>query len=284
MLKMLCKALFVLHTCSALSGTTQRGRLAQAWLRVTENVAETAAWYEELFAVSTRTLENGDEAEVLFENDFALRLSKTAPSKPYAERAGIIGVGVEVSAECVDQLPGEIVQLTVAASLYPDEDPSNQATLRYARLEDPAGYPVFGIIGDTAEKPAPKLVLCVSDLDQSIEFYTRCLGMRLLRKRALVPDLPAMTGIVGFTDADDTTLAKSPEGADPSATPRLELRYLYNNENVAANVGLAELHIACPDPDACAAMAELHGGTLKDDENLILHDPDGYAIRLFPLA
>lgn len=275
-MKLAAIALFLPHGCLGLSTT----KFARAWLRA-DNAVEVATWYETQFALDT-TVE-GDEAEVSFgSSDFSLRLSPSAPSKPYESSAGILGIGLELPQAAVENL-GDVVELKVAASLIPDEDPTKTATLRFAQVHDPAGYPVFGIVGDVADTPAPKLVLTVSDLDQSIEFYTRCLGLRLLRKRSLVPDLAAMVGILGDTDADDATLTRSPEGATPDAKPRIELRYIYSNDNVEADVGLAELQIQCADPEAQAALADVYGGTLADEDNLLVTDPDGYLIRLLPL-
>mmetsp|Transcript_16081 Transcript_16081/g.50402 ORF Transcript_16081/g.50402 Transcript_16081/m.50402 type:complete len:284 (-) Transcript_16081:171-1022(-) len=256
-------------------------KLARAWLRA-EEPGVAAKWYEERIAgVSTRDAAE-DSTDVLF-GEFALRYSATAPSEPYsAEAMGFLGIGVELPEPAACEF-GVLEELAVAASLVPDEPPEKKTTLRFATSGDPAGYPVFAVTGTNDQPASPKLVLCVSDLNDSVEFYTRCLGMRLLRRRSLVPGAAAMVAILGYTDADEATLARSPEGSDPSAAPRLELRYVYGNENVKPKSGLAELVVEAADPDALAGMADLYGGTLLEEQptdDILVHDPDGYTIRL----
>jgi len=247
------------------------------------DASATAAWYAETFGTTT-TERNG---EVVFEESgLALAFEDGVWDK---EKMGLIGVGVEVAdAAAVAALCPSVAELEVCASMVPDEDPAKETAFAIGELTDPAGLSVT-CLAQTAPAnppprlfPAPKLALTVSDLDASIEFYTNALGMQLLRKRALLPDIPAMSAFLGFSSvASSDDLVDSAEGADDQATPRVELRYVYNNDDVAPANGLGDILICDADPDAIRAAAEAHGGSVDatpdDEQSVRVFDPDGYA-------
>lgn len=250
MMMMLLLVLNHVHSLSAPTATA--GRFSRARLGV-ESPASSAAWLTDQFS----SLSNCEDqaTSVLMYDDFSFT---------FEEGSGPTGSGLLGIETTVDSLsPEETEEETYAASMIPDEAPENVFTAKFSKKEDPtSGLPIFGVVGPTP----PKLILCVSDLDASIEFYTRCLGMNLMVKRSMVPAFPAMTALLAF----------SPD------QPRIELRYLYGNDDVHPDV---TLNVQQNDCEQIAAMAELYGGTLGDDDDdqLTIQDPDGYTISLSEL-
>ncbi len=118
-------------------------------------------------------------------------------------------------------------------------------------------------------------MLRVFDLDRSIDFYTRLMGMRLLRRRE-VPEGRYTLAFVGY-------------GAEETHTV-LELTYNWDQKE-PYDLGTAFGHLAIAVPDvyaACAALAKegvkipRPAGPLKFGTSHIafIEDPDGYRIEL----
>lgn len=118
----------------------------------------------------------------------------------------------------------------------------------------------------------------VGDLDRSIEFYTRVLGMRLLRRKDY-PEGRFTLAFVGYQEEH--------EG------PVLELTH--NWDTSAYDLGNGYGHIALAVPDAAAACAELRerggkvvreAGPMKHGSTVIafVEDPDGYKVELIERA
>jgi lactoylglutathione lyase len=117
-------------------------------------------------------------------------------------------------------------------------------------------------------------MLRVGDLDKSLDFYTRVLGMKLLRTTDR-PDQKYTLAFVGY--------ASNPEQAE------LELTYNYGVSSY--ELGSAYGHIALQVEDvyaACAAIKAAGGtvtreaGPVKGGSTLIafVEDPDHYKIEL----
>lgn len=118
-------------------------------------------------------------------------------------------------------------------------------------------------------------MLRVYDLEKSLDFYTRHLGMKFLR-RADFEGGRFTLAFVGYGDESDTTV--------------LELTYNWDQEE-PYDLGNAYGHIAIGVPDiyaACAAM-EKEGvkiprppGPMKHGTTVIafVEDPDGYKVEL----
>ncbi len=118
-------------------------------------------------------------------------------------------------------------------------------------------------------------MLRVSDLDKSLDFYTRILGMKVLRKN----DYPAgkfTNTFVGYQDED--------------AGPTLELTYNWD-QSVPYDRGNAWGHIALKVSDVYAASDYLKAegveftklpSPMKNGTRIIafIKDPDGYPIEL----
>ena len=117
-------------------------------------------------------------------------------------------------------------------------------------------------------------MLRVGDLERSIDFYTKVLGMRELR-RTERPDQRYSLAFVGYGDERSNAV--------------LELTYNYGVTSY--DIGTAYGHVAIAVPDAaaaCAAVRERGGnvtreaGPVKGGTTVIafVQDPDGYKIEL----
>ncbi len=117
-------------------------------------------------------------------------------------------------------------------------------------------------------------MLRVGDLQRSIDFYTRVLGMTLLRTTDR-PDQKYSLAFVGY--------ASNPEQAE------IELTYNYGVERY--EIGTAYGHIALQVADAAAACERIRaaGGTVTREAGPVkggttviafVQDPDGYKIEL----
>ncbi len=117
-------------------------------------------------------------------------------------------------------------------------------------------------------------MLRVGDLQRSIDFYTRVLGMVLLRTTDR-PDQKYSLAFVGY--------ASNPDQAE------IELTYNYGVEKY--ELGSAYGHIALQVEDAAAACARIKaaGGTVTREAGPVkggstviafVQDPDGYKIEL----
>ncbi|CAN5184585.1 lactoylglutathione lyase [soil metagenome] len=122
------------------------------------------------------------------------------------------------------------------------------------------------------------MMIRVGDLDRSIDFYTRLLGMQLLRRT----DRPEQ----------QYTLAYLGYGANPEHA-ELELTYNYGVSHY--DLGTAYGHIAISVPDAAAACSRIRdaGGAVTRDAGPVkggstviafVQDPDGYKIELIESA
>ncbi len=117
-------------------------------------------------------------------------------------------------------------------------------------------------------------MLRVGDLERSLHFYTRVLGMRLLR----TTDRPEQKYTLAFVGYDDE-----------SAQAALELTYNYGVSRYDPGSGYGHVAIEVPDAAAaCASVRSLGGrvtreaGPVKGGTTVIafVEDPDGYKIEL----
>ncbi len=122
-------------------------------------------------------------------------------------------------------------------------------------------------------------MLRVFDLERSLDFYTRLMGMKLIRKRD-VPEGRYTLAFVGYDDEADGTV--------------LELTYNYDQkEPYELGAAFGHLAIGVPDLYATCAMLAKEGvkiprapGPLKFGTVHIafIEDPDGYKIELIERA
>ncbi len=114
----------------------------------------------------------------------------------------------------------------------------------------------------------------VGDLDRSIDFYTRVLGMRLLRRKDY-PEGKFTLAFVGYGDETDTSV--------------IELTHNWETETYDIGsgfghvaIGVDNIYTVCDEirTAGCAIMRE--PGPMKHGSSVIafVNDPDGYAIEL----
>lgn len=117
-------------------------------------------------------------------------------------------------------------------------------------------------------------MLRVGDLQRSIDFYTKVLGMSLLRKTEN-PEYKYTLAFVGY-------------GSNPD---HAELELTYNHGTDSYEMGTAYGHIAIGVDDAAKACADVkaaggnvtrEAGPVKGGSTVIafVQDPDGYKIEL----
>ena len=117
-------------------------------------------------------------------------------------------------------------------------------------------------------------MLRVGNLESSIEFYTRVLGMKLLRRKDY-PDGKFTLAFVGYGDESDHTV--------------IELTHNWDTQDYDLGEGYG--HIAIEVDDVYAAVEELQtrggkvirpAGPMNAGTTIIafIEDPDGYPIEL----
>ncbi|MEM9102544.1 MAG: lactoylglutathione lyase [Pseudomonadota bacterium] len=114
----------------------------------------------------------------------------------------------------------------------------------------------------------------VGHLDRSIDFYTKVLGMKLLRK--------------SDNEAYRYTLAFVGYG-DEDTQPVLELTFNWDTHHYDLGNGFGHIAIGCDDIYATCDKIVAKGGTITRDPGPVkggktliafVKDPDGYAIEL----
>lgn len=117
-------------------------------------------------------------------------------------------------------------------------------------------------------------MLRVGDLDRSLDFYTRVLGMKLLRRKDY-PDGKFTLAFVGYGDESETAV--------------LELTHNWGVDKY--ELGTAYGHVALGVDDVTAAVEKIRAaggkvvrepGPMKHGSTMLafVEDPDGYRIEL----
>jgi lactoylglutathione lyase len=117
-------------------------------------------------------------------------------------------------------------------------------------------------------------MLRVGNLERSIEFYTRVLGMKLLRQKDY-PDGKFTLAFVGYGDESDHTV----------------IELTHNWDTLSYDLGEGYGHIAIEVDDVYAAVEELQtrggkvirpAGPMNAGTTIIafIEDPDGYQVEL----
>jgi lactoylglutathione lyase len=117
-------------------------------------------------------------------------------------------------------------------------------------------------------------MLRVGDLQRSIDFYTRLLGMRVLRTTDR-PEQKYTLAFVGYGDESEHAV--------------LELTYNYGVERYEIGSGFGHIAIGVDDVAAACAAIRAGGGTITREPGPVkggttviafVQDPDGYKIEL----
>lgn len=121
-------------------------------------------------------------------------------------------------------------------------------------------------------------MLRVGDLDRSIAFYTKHLGMKELRRND-VPDGKYTLVFLGYGDESKETV--------------LELTYNYGVEKYEMGTGFGHLAVGVPDVAAACEAVRAGGGKVTREAGPVkfgttiiafVEDPDGYKIELIQRA
>jgi lactoylglutathione lyase len=114
----------------------------------------------------------------------------------------------------------------------------------------------------------------VGDLDRSIDFYTRLLGMRLLR-RTDYPEGRFTLAFVGYGEEAANTVIELTHNWD---TPSYELGGGFGH----LALGVPDIYKACAGLEAAGAKIVRPPGPMKHGSTVIafVEDPDGYKIEL----
>ncbi|MDQ6983063.1 MAG: lactoylglutathione lyase [Mariprofundus sp.] len=114
----------------------------------------------------------------------------------------------------------------------------------------------------------------VSDLEKSIDFYTRIMGMRLLRRK----DYPGgrfTLAFVGYGDEADTAVIELTWNWDTAS---------YDLGNAFGHIAIAvdDIYMVCDRIRADGGVISREPGPMKHGDTVIgfVRDPDGYAIEL----
>jgi lactoylglutathione lyase len=117
-------------------------------------------------------------------------------------------------------------------------------------------------------------MLRVGDMQRSIEFYTRVLGMQLLRTTDR-PEQKYSLAFVGFGTEKEQAV--------------LELTYNYGVDRYELGTAFGHIAIAVPDAYAACERIKAAGGTVTREAGPVkggntviafVQDPDGYKIEL----
>ncbi len=117
-------------------------------------------------------------------------------------------------------------------------------------------------------------MLRTGHLDQSIDFYTNTLGMKLLRRKDY-PEGKFTLAFVGYGDESENTV--------------IELTYNWGVEKYDLGTGFGHIAIEVDDVYATCEAIKQRGGTVMREAGPMKHgttviafirDPDGYPIEL----
>ena len=117
-------------------------------------------------------------------------------------------------------------------------------------------------------------MLRVGDLEQSLQFYTEIMGMRLLRKKEY-PEGRFTLAFVGYGAESDESVLELTHNWD---TPSYELGSGYGH----IALGVDDVYSACERIRAAGGRIVREPGPMKNGTTVIafVEDPDGYKIEL----
>ena len=119
----------------------------------------------------------------------------------------------------------------------------------------------------------------VKDLDKSLDFYTRLLGMKLLRKKDF-PGGKFTLAFVGYGEESDTSVLELTHNWDQDAPYELGDGY----GHIA--IGVPDIYATCEALEKEGAKIPRPPGPMKHGSVILafVEDPDGYKIELIERA
>lgn len=120
-------------------------------------------------------------------------------------------------------------------------------------------------------------MLRVTDLQRSLDFYTRVLGMRLLRQKDY-PEGRFTLAFVGYGEESDTTVLELTHNWD---TDSYELGTAYGH----IALGVPDVYATCEAIRAAGGKVVREPGPMKHGSTILafVEDPDGYRVELLGL-
>ena len=117
-------------------------------------------------------------------------------------------------------------------------------------------------------------MLRVTDLEASLEFYQKVLGMRLLRRRDY-PEGRFTLAFVGYGDESDHTVLELTHNWD---TTSYELGTAYGH----VAIGVGDVYATCSEIKSRGGKVVREAGPMKGGTRVIafVEDPDGYKVEL----
>ena len=118
-------------------------------------------------------------------------------------------------------------------------------------------------------------MLRVKDLDASVAFYTKLLGMKELRRRD-VPDGKYTLAFVGYGDESSEAVIELTHNWDHAGPYDMGTGFGH------LAVGLPDVYKACADLKAAGGKVTREAGPVKFGTTVIafVEDPDGYKVEL----
>jgi lactoylglutathione lyase len=119
----------------------------------------------------------------------------------------------------------------------------------------------------------------VKDLDKSVAFYTKLLGMKEIR-RSEVPAGKYTLAFVGYGDEKDTSVIELTYNWDQTEGYDLGTGFGH------LAVGMPDVYKACEELEAAGAKITRAAGPVKHGTTVIafVEDPDGYKVELVQRA
>ncbi|KDD76633.1 hypothetical protein H632_c154p1 [Helicosporidium sp. ATCC 50920] len=162
---------------------------------------------------------------------------------------------------------------TAGGSISREPGPVKGGTTHIAFVKDPSGYS-FELVQREKEsrEPLNHIMLRVGNLDKSIEFYTKVLGCRLIR-RSENPDNRYTLVFLGYDDEGTGT--------------QFELTYNWDTHSYDLGDAYAHVALATDDVYKTAEQVRAAGGKVVKEPTALpglgtkimaLTDPDGYKI------
>lgn len=117
-------------------------------------------------------------------------------------------------------------------------------------------------------------MLRVTDLERSLDFYTRVLGMRLLRRKDY-PEGRFTLAFVGYGEESETAVLELTHNWD---TDRYELGTAYGH----IALGVEDVYATCEAIRAAGGKVVREPGPMKHGTTILafVEDPDGYKVEL----